>query len=340
MVAQTIFKEPSPRLIIHDLAQRNGKADFADDVRRGLSSNPKQLFPKYLYDELGSRLFEAICHVDEYYPTRAEKEILTRHADEIVAGIPDCRTLIELGSGSAEKTRKIIEALIRRQPDLQFIPVDISASALEASSHSLLESYPTLKINAYAADYFQALSALPLLGSGPALVLFLGSNIGNFERADALDFLRAIRRVLRPNDFLLLGADLKKDRAMLEAAYNDALGVTRAFILNELARINRELGGDFDLWAFGLRSFYDPEAGCVEVYLESLSSQSVVIRGLEMSVNFAAGERIHMEHAYKFDLEGLAKIGRQSGFGLEQTWLDSQKRFSSNLFRALESPGS
>lgn len=340
MMAQTIFKEPSPRLIIHDLAQRNGKADFADDVRRGLSSNPKQLFPKYLYDELGSRLFEAICHVDEYYPTRAEKEILTRHADEIVAGIPDCRTLIELGSGSAEKTRKIIEALIRRQPDLQFIPVDISASALEASSHSLLESYPTLKINAYAADYFQALSALPPLGAGPALVLFLGSNIGNFERADALDFLRAIRRVLRPNDFLLLGADLKKDRAMLEAAYNDALGVTRAFILNELARINRELGGDFDLWAFGLRSFYDPEAGCVEVYLESLSSQSVVIRGLEMSVNFAAGERIHMEHAYKFDLEGLAKIGGQSGFGLEQTWLDSQKRFSSNLFRALQSPGS
>jgi L-histidine N-alpha-methyltransferase len=340
MVAQTIIKEPSPRLIIHDLAQRNGKADFADDVRRGLSSNPKQLFPKYLYDELGSQLFEAICHVDEYYPTRAEKEILTRHADEIVAGIPDCRTLIELGSGSAEKTRKVIEALIRRQPDLQFIPVDISASALEASSHSLLESYPTLKINAYAADYFQALSALPPLGSGPALVLFLGSNIGNFERADALDFLRAIRRVLRPNDFLLLGADLKKDRATLEAAYNDALGVTRAFILNELARINRELGGDFDLWAFGLRSFYDPAAGCVEVYLESLRSQSVVIRGLEMSVNFAAGERIHMEHAYKFDPEGLAEMGRQSGFGLEQTWLDSQKRFSSNLFRALESPGS
>jgi L-histidine N-alpha-methyltransferase len=340
MVAQTIIKEPSPRLIIHDLARRNGKEDFADDVRRGLSSNQKQLFPKYLYDELGSQLFEAICHVDEYYPTRAEKEILTRHADEIVAGIPDCRTLIELGSGSADKTRKIIEALIRRQPDLQFIPVDISASALEASSHSLLESYPTLKINAYAADYFQALSALPPLGSGPALVLFLGSNIGNFERADALEFLRAIRRVLRPNDFLLLGADLKKDRATLEAAYNDALGVTRAFILNELARINRELGGDFDLWAFGLRSFYDPAAGCVEVYLESLRSQSVVIRGLEMSVNFAAGERIHMEHAYKFDPEGLAEMGRQSGFGLEQTWLDSQKRFSSNLFRALESPGS
>jgi L-histidine N-alpha-methyltransferase len=340
MVAQTTFKEPSPRLIIHDLVRRDGNADFALDVRRGLSSNPKQLFPKYLYDALGSRLFEAICQVDEYYPTRAEKEILTRHADEIVAAIPNCHTLIELGSGSAEKTRKIIEALIRRQPEVLFIPVDISASALEESSHSLLESYPTLKINAYAADYFQALSALPELGSGPALVLFLGSNIGNFERDDAVDFLRAIRHVLRPDDFLLLGADLKKDRATLEAAYNDALGVTRAFILNELARINRELGADFDLWAFGLRSFYDAEAGCVEVFLESLRAQSVTIRGLDMAIEFAAGERIHMEHAYKFDREGLSIMGAQSGFGLEQTWLDSQKRFSSNLFRALESPGS
>jgi L-histidine N-alpha-methyltransferase len=340
MVAQTTFKEPSPRLIIHDLARSSGNADFADDVRRGLSSTPKQLFPKYLYDDLGSHLFDAICHVDEYYPTRAEKEILTLHADEIVVGIPGCRTLIELGSGSADKTRKIIEALLRRQGELLFIPIDISASALEDSSHSLLESYPSLKINAYAADYFQALSALPPLGSGPALVLFLGSNIGNFERADAVNFLRAIRRVLRPNDFLLLGADLKKDRATLEAAYNDALGVTRAFILNELARINRELGGDFDLWAFGLRSRYDAEAGCVEVFLESLRSQSVTIRELGMSVEFAAGERIHMEYAYKFDPDGLSAMGRQSGFGLEQTWLDSQKRFSSNLFRAVATEGS
>lgn len=335
MGAQSTFKEPSPRLVIHDLARRDGNADFAVDVRRGLSSSPKQLFPKYLYDDLGSRLFEAICQVDEYYPTRAEKEILTRHADEIVAAIPGCHTLIELGSGTAEKTRKVIEALIRRHPDLLFIPVDISASALEESSHSLLESYPTLKINAYAADYFQALAALPPLGSAPALVLFLGSNIGNFERDDAVEFLRAIRKVLRPGDFLLLGADLKKDRATLEAAYNDALGVTRAFILNELARINRELGANFDLWAFGLRSFYDAEAGCVEVFLESLRAQSVTIEGLEMSVDFAAGERIHMEYAYKFDLDGLSAMGRQSGFGLEQTWTDAQQRFSSNLFRAL-----
>ena len=336
MLAQTQPGEQPARLIIHDLARRNGNADFAEDVRRGLSSNPKQLFPKYLYDSLGSRLFDAICHVDEYYPTRAENEILTRHADEMVAGIPDCRTLIELGSGSADKTRRIIEALLRHRTELLFIPVDISASALEKSSRALLAAYPALRIEAYAADYLEGLAAMQPLPSGPALVLFLGSNIGNFEKAEALSFLQAIRRMLRPGDALLLGADLKKDSATLEAAYNDALGVTRAFIVNELARINRELGGNFDLWAFGLRSVYNEEAGSVEVYLESLRSQSVTISSLDMSVNFAAGEWMHMEHSYKFDVQELAQLGLQSGFDLEKTWFDSERRFSSNLFRAGE----
>lgn len=333
-MALTETREPIARLVIHALAHRNGHAEFTADVRRGLSASPKQLFPKYLYDSLGSRLFDAICHVDEYYLTRAEDEILTRHADEMVAGIPDCRTLIELGSGSADKTRSIIEALLLHQTELLFIPVDISASALEKSSRALLAAYPALRIEAYAADYLEGLAAMQPLPPGPALMLFLGSNIGNFEKAEALTFLRAIRRMLRPGDALLLGADLKKDRATLEAAYNDALGVTRAFIVNELARINRELGGDFDLWAFGLRSVYNEEAGCVEVYLESLRSQLVTISGLEMSITFDAGEWIHMEHSYKFDLDGLSALGSQSGFALERTWLDERQRFSSNLFRA------
>ena len=329
-------KSEQSRLAIHDLARRNGRADFARDVRRGLSAYPKHLFPKYLYDELGSRLFEAICEVDEYYLTRAEDEILTAYADEIVRTLPNCKTLIELGSGSAQKTRKIIEALIRGRGELLFIPVDISATALEKSSHALLDSYPNLKINAYAADYFEALEALPPLGPNPALVLFLGSNIGNFEPDEAVDFLRAIRRVLRQQDALLLGADLKKDARTLEAAYDDSLGVTRAFIVNELERINRELDANFDLWAFGLRSLYDESAGRVEVYLESLRSQAVSIRALDMSVSFDAGERTHMENSYKFDLDGLKLLGRQSGFDLERTWLDEEKLFSSNLFRVSE----
>jgi L-histidine Nalpha-methyltransferase len=337
VLAQSKPQEPPARLIIHDFARQNGNAEFAEDVRRGLSSKPKQLFPKYLYDSLGSRLFDAICHVDEYYPTRAENEILTRHADEIVASIPDCRTLIELGSGSADKTRSIIEALLRHQSELLFIPVDISATALEKSSRALLAAYPALRIEAYAADYLEGLAAMQPLAPGPALTLFLGSNIGNFEKNDALTFLRAIRGMLRPGDALLLGADLKKDRATLEAAYNDALGVTRAFIVNELARINRELGGNFDLWAFGLISVYNEEAGCVEVYLESLRSQSVTIAGLDMSISFAAGEWMHMEHSYKFDVDELSRMGLLSGFELKKTWLDSRELFSSNLFQASES---
>jgi dimethylhistidine N-methyltransferase len=225
---------------------------------------------------------------------------------------------------------------MRKQPELLFIPVDISASALEESSRSLLQSYPGLTIRGYAADYFDGLAAIKPLDGGPALTLFLGSNIGNFEKADAVAFLQAIRSVLRREDALLLGADLKKDRATLEAAYNDSLGVTRAFIVNELARINRELGGDFDLWAFGLRSVYNEAAGRVEVYVESLRAQTVTIRGLNLSLSLDAGERIHMEQSYKYSVEELAALAAQSGFELTRTWLDDESRFSSNLLRPRE----
>jgi dimethylhistidine N-methyltransferase len=320
--------------VIHDLSRRNGRVNFAADILAGLSATPKHLFAKYLYDDLGSQLFEAICRVDEYYLTRAENEILSRHADEMVSLVAGCQTLVELGSGSAEKTRQVIEALLRKRAELLFVPVDISPSALEKSSRSLLESYPPLRINAYGADYLEGLAALKSLDTGPMLVLFLGSNIGNFEKDEAASFLRAIRGVLKSGDGLLLGVDLKKDRATLEAAYNDALGVTRAFIVNELARINRELGGDFDLWAFGLRSVYNESAGCVEVYLESLRTQTVEIRQLGLTISFAAGERMHMENAYKYDASEVSSLAVQSGFHLTRTWLDERRRFSSNLFLA------
>ena len=322
------------RLVIHDLAQRNGHAEFSQDIRAGLSANPRHLFPKYLYDELGSRLFEAICEVNEYYLTRAEDEILKTHAVEIVDCLPTSDTLIELGSGSAEKTRRLIEAFTKRK-ELLFIPVDISPTALTESANALLGSYPNLRIEAYAADYYQALDALPDLGTNPVLVLFLGSNIGNFEPDEARGFLRAIRRVLRPQDVLLLGADLKKDRQVLEAAYNDALGVTRAFIVNELERINRELDANFDLWAFGLRSSYNEAMGRVEVFLENLRAQTVTIRALNLTIDLAAGEKIHVENAYKYALDDLRSLGDETGFSLERTWLDHAERFSSNLFRVL-----
>jgi dimethylhistidine N-methyltransferase len=333
-MSQPQTQASSKKFVVHDLTRRKGNTDFARDARAGLTSNPKQLFPKYLYDALGSKLFEAICQVEEYYPTRSETEILARHAGEIVEPVSDCQTLIELGSGSAEKTRKVIEALLRKQPDLLFVPIDISPSALEESSHALLQAYPRLRIEAYAADYFDGLAAISSPSVGRALVLFLGSNIGNFEKPDAVEFLRAIRKVLRSGDALLLGADLKKDRETLEHAYNDSLGVTRAFILNQLARINREFGGDFDLWAFGLRSVYNEAEGRIDVYLESLRKQDVNIPGLDLSITIEAGERIHMENAYKYDLDELSKLAQQTGFVRKQTWTDQAQWFSSNLLLA------
>lgn len=336
IVSQT---EPAPisedKFFIHSLVKRDPLAGFAEDVRRGLSTKPKRFLPKYFYDELGSKLFEAICLLPEYYLTRAENEILERYSDEIVTSMEGQTTLIEMGSGSASKTRLIIEALLRKQSELLFIPVDISASALDSSSRILLQSYPELRIEAYAADYFAALAELAKKPRARALALFLGSNISNFDEEEALRFLRALRQVLREGDALLLGADLKKDKSVLEAAYNDALGVTAAFNLNVLARINRELGGDFDLRAFQHRAFYNDEAGRVEIYIESTREQTVKIRQFDMEVHFGEGEQIHTENSYKYDLSDIGQLATQTGFTRAHTWLDLQERFSSNLLMAI-----
>lgn len=323
------------RLIIHNLVKRDPLADFAEDVRRGLSAHPKQLFPKYLYDQLGSQLFEAICLLPEYYPTRAENEILTRYADEIVGLTGRPNTLIEMGSGSASKTRMLIEALLRSEHELLFVPVDISASALESSSRILLQSYPRLRIEAYAAEYFNGLEELSHMPRGRTLALFLGSNISNFEPADSHLFLRALRGMLKEGDALLLGADLKKDPRTLEAAYNDAHGVTAAFSRNILARINRELGGHFDLRTFQHRALFNAEQSRIEIHLESDRSQTISIDRLDLQVEFAAGELIHAENSYKYDLNDITGLAVRSGFRCERTWLDHQEQFSSNLLLAV-----
>ena len=322
------------RLYIHNLVKRDPITGLADDVRNGLTARPKRFLPKYFYDELGSQLFEAICLVPEYYLTKAENEILALYADEITASVDGQKTLVEMGSGSASKTRLIIEALLRGQPELVFMPVDISASALESSSRILLQSYPRLRIEAYAADYFAGLAELGKKQRGRTLALFLGSNISNFDEDEALKFLRALRNVLHRGDALLLGADLKKDPAILEAAYNDALGVTAAFNLNVLARINRELGGTFDLRSFKHRAFYNDAMGRVEIYIESLCDQTVRIEKLDLEVKFGSGELIHTENSYKYDLAGIAQLAAATGFVCTRSWLDSQERFSSNLLLA------
>lgn len=322
------------RLLIHNLVKRDPLAGLAEDVRKGLTAYPKRFLPKYFYDQLGSQLFEAICLLPEYYLTRAENEILVRYADEIAAAVGGQKTLVEMGSGSASKTRLIIEALLRSQGDLLFMPVDISVTALESSSRILLQSYPRLKIEAFAADYFVGLAEVGKKPRRRTLALFLGSNISNFDLDEAHRFLRAMREVLNEGDALLLGADLKKDPAVLEAAYNDALGVTSAFNLNVLARINRELGGRFDLHAFRHHAFYNQSAGRIEIYIKSLRNQIVRIEKLDLEVHFESGELIHTENSYKYDAAGIAQLATETGFTCSRSWFDSQERFSSNLLLA------
>ena len=328
------------RFTIHRLAEGGDSNAFATDVRAGLSAKPKALSPKYFYDELGSRLFEAICWLPEYYLTRSEGEILRTSAGEIVSSVGGPVRLLELGSGSAEKTRYLIEALLRKQPDLHYLPVDISDSSLELASQRLLRLYPGLRITAFAADYFTALQALakhvPTDSHCRTVAVFLGSNIGNFGRDQSREFLRAVRKLLRPDDALLLGADLKKPPEVLIPAYDDALGVTAAFNLNLLERINRELDGNFDVRKFQHSATYNDELGRIEIRLVSREPQIVRIRAIDLEVGFEKGETIRTENSYKFDLEQLAVLAQDTGFSLKKTWFDSARLFSFNLFVAKE----
>jgi dimethylhistidine N-methyltransferase len=333
-MAQSEVSARENRLTIHNLVKHDPLAGFAEDVRAGLSATPKRLSPKYFYDELGSQLFEAICLLPEYYLTRAENEIFERYADEIAGSVENTAALLEMGSGSASKTRLIIEASLKRQSSMLFVPVDISATALENSSRILLQSFPRLRIEAYAAEYFDALAHLAEKPLGRTLALFLGSNISNFGREEAPRFLRALRNVLRKGDALLLGADLKKDRSILEPAYDDSLGITAAFNLNLLLRVNRELGGNFDLDSFKHHVYYNEEMGRVEIHIESIVGQVVEIEKLKMKVGFEPEERIHTENSYKYDLADIKRLAEATGFRSTRTWLDSQKRFSSNLLMA------
>jgi L-histidine N-alpha-methyltransferase len=336
--------EVTNRFAIHRLALDDDLDTFGRDVQSGLRSNPKALPPKYFYDSLGSHLFEAICCLPEYYVSRAESEILRQHTEEMILEIQgDTRRsirLVELGSGSAEKTRYWIKALLDRQKELHYVPVDISASSLDRTCQRLLFDYPSLRVTAYAADYSAALRALagsPTMATDDKLnvVLFLGSSVGNLDPNEASAFLREVRRTLRPGDALFLGADLKKSAALLVPAYNDALGVTAAFNLNLLVRINRELGGDFDVAEFEHRALYDEQLGRIEMHLVSRTAQTVRIRAMDLEVTFEPGESIYTENSYKFDVSGLSDLARDTGFSLRRTWSDSASLFSFNFLAAV-----
>ncbi len=323
------------KLKIHHFASRKAQRSLTEDVREGLTAEPKHIPPKYFYDAVGSALFDVITLLPEYYPTRAESQILEKYADEIVAALPGDKQLLELGTGSATKTRVLVEAILRQQTELEFLPNDISPEVLEQGSRVLLQMFENLTIEAYATDYFTALERFRVDAKKRALVLFLGSNLGNFTYTEALEFMTALRKILKPADALLLGTDLKKDPQILTNAYDDQIGVTAAFNLNLLARLNRELDADFDLRKFKHKAVYNETEGRVEMHLESLATQKVNLRKLDLKIEFKIGETIHTENSYKFNLEDLRHLAEVSGFKVQQSWFDNKKRFGSSLFVAI-----
>ena len=309
---------------------------LAAEVRSGLAANPKSLPCRFFYDAEGSRLFEAICELPEYYLTRAGMEIMEKHSAEVVSQFPRGATLIELGSGSSAKTRHLLGRFLRRDGRLLYIPVDISRSMLEESAHALLDEFAGLEIMAVACEYQEAMAHLEKDFGLPKLILWLGSNIGNLHRGEAVEFLGCLRTLMTREDRLLVGIDLRKDRHMLEAAYDDAQGVTARFNKNILARINRELGGEFDLTQFHHRARYDEVAGRVEMYLESVAAQTVRIAALDLAAPFEAGEMIHTENSYKYSPAEIEETAAKARLRVASPWFDRERKFSSNLFTISE----
>ncbi|MFB7541973.1 L-histidine N(alpha)-methyltransferase [Streptomyces zaomyceticus] len=319
----------SPFQLTRTLAPDAAGADLRADVLHGLTRSPKELPPKWFYDARGSELFEEITRLPEYYPTRAEREILTERAPEIAAAT-GARTLVELGSGSSEKTRFLIDALL---PGLDsYVPVDVSESALTGAAESLLAERPELRVHALIADFTRGL-ALP--GTpGPRLVAFLGGTIGNLLPGERRTFLRSVRAMLTPGDALLLGTDLVKDEETLVTAYDDAAGVTAAFNKNVLSVIDRELSADFDPDAFDHVAVWDPDREWIEMRLRARRALTVKIPELDLLVQFTAGEEMRTEVSAKFRQAGVRAELAEAGLDLDRWWTDSEGRFALSLATA------
>ncbi|HEX2970897.1 MAG TPA: L-histidine N(alpha)-methyltransferase, partial [Tepidisphaeraceae bacterium] len=284
----------------------------------------KRLPCKFLYDERGSWLFERICDLEEYYPTRTELGIMRRWGGEMAALLGRRCILLEYGSGSSVKTRILLDHL--EQPEA-YVPIDISRQQLMAAASAMTAAYPNLQVLPVCADYTQDFS-VPI-PRGPAtrtIVYFPGSTIGNFEPSEARDFLRRIRQVCGPRGALLIGVDLKKDPRLLHAAYNDPAGVTTAFNLNLLARINRELAADFALHRFSHYAYYNPRRGRIEMHLLSLGTQTVHVAGERFE--FADGESIFTESSYKYSPREFEQLASESGYRLQRIWVDARQLFS------------
>jgi len=321
--------------MVHSLVSPVATSSFAEDVRAGLARpGQKELLSKYLYDDVGSALFDVICLLPEYGLTRADARLLSAHADEIVARMPRPTLVAELGSGSGKKARFVLEALAMRQPVL-YHPIDISSAALQQSEKEL-GTIERVSVVGYEAEYLDGLTAVAT-GRAPGqklLVLFLGSTIGNFDRPAGEAFLGRVRRVLEPGDRLVLSTDLVKPESVLVRAYDDPSGVTAAFNKNLLARINRELGGDFDLARWAHRAVWNGGAHRVEMHLVSTVAQTVRVDAARLRVDFLAGETIWTESSHKYTAREVRALAERTGFRCEAQWVDLEWPFAQSLFVA------
>ncbi len=317
--------------------ERRLPADFlADalraDARAGLTATPKSLPPKWFYDAAGSELFEKITALPEYYPTRAEREILRAEAGQIAAA-SRAASLVELGSGSSEKTRLLIDALRAAGTLRRYVPVDVSEQALLAAASALFSDYPGLEVSGVVSDFeeYLGLGADESGDGGPRLIAFLGSTIGNLLPAQRASFLARIRSGLADGDALLLGTDLVKDPSVLVAAYDDAAGVTAAFNKNVLSVLNHELGADFDPDNFEHVARWDPDQEWIEMRLRAVGPQTVHLPAIDLTVSFADGEEMRTEVSAKFRREGVAAELTAAGFRQQHWWTDSEQRFGLSL---------
>ncbi|ACB50393.1 putative UCP018005 [Crocosphaera subtropica ATCC 51142] len=275
---------------------------LGQDVKEGLTQCPKKIPSKYFYDDQGSQLFEQICELPEYYPTRTEASILRQYAEEIAQITGNCE-LVELGSGSSTKTRLLLDAYDQQNDLFKYMPIDVSAGILKESAIQLQQEYSSLKIQGLVGTYDQALTQLKSTSWSARMIFFLGSSIGNFSETDYDNFLNKIAKVLEKGDYFLLGVDLQKPRSILEAAYNDSQGVTAAFNLNMLSHLNHKFQGNFDLNCFKHQAIYNEEKHQIEMYLESETEQRITFKNLDLTVNLERKEKILTEISRKFDVE-------------------------------------
>lgn len=308
-----------------------GIKSFKEEVLQGLGQKQKHLSSKFFYDDQGSRIFQEIMQMDEYYLPKSETEILKDQSDAIISQIPFTELdVVELGAGDGTKTLLFLEAAIRKGLKLTYIPLDISEDILKVNEENIRRTLPELPVLPLAGDYFGTIKKLENRHL-PRLILFLGSNIGNFKGAYAIEFIQFVNGFLKPGDFFLMGVDLKKNPHTILKAYNDAAGITKRFNLNLLERINRELGGDFDLEGFDHYATYNPVDGVAESYLVSLKEQRVKIE--EREFIFEKDEVIHMEVSQKYSLEDLDSLAAKTGFSWDTHFTDRKRYFSLSLFK-------